>query len=566
MPGHVIHVAMQVLGQPAEQMMFIFRQVYCGDAALLKAQLMRPVMNVIGQRPVVRERTGGQWFICLRHARIITRMTPLPHELYRAADVRELDRIAIEQQAIEGMTLMTRAGQAVFEQLRLRWPQARKLIVVAGRGNNAGDGFIVSRLAHVAGMSVKLMLLAEQAQLTGDAAQAFQDMARAGVECIGFDPAGFDEADVIVDALLGTGLVRDVTGRYRDAVTAMNEARSPVLAVDIPSGLDADNGCIHGVAVQADVTITLIGLKPGLLTGEGPAYSGVVVFDSLQVPAAVYAQRPAAARRVDYESEQSLLQPRPATLHKGDCGHVLVIGGDIGMAGAPRMAAEAAARVGAGLVSIATTPDHAAALAASRPELMAHGITSAAQLAALIDRADVVAVGPGLGQRTWGSQLLAAVLDCDRPLIVDADALNLLASDPVHRDNWILTPHPGEAARLLGMPTSAVQQDRFAAASAIQQRFGGLCVLKGAGTVICDTGSRFYLCNDGNPGMASGGMGDVLTGIIAGLLAQFSDQAAVACLAVALHARAGDIAAGDMPRGMLASDLLMEIRPLANPV
>jgi NAD(P)H-hydrate epimerase len=234
------------------------------------------------------------------------------------------------------------------------------------------------------------------------------------------------------------------------------------------------------------------------------------------------------------------------------------------MSGAVRMAAEAAARTGAGLVSVATREVHAPFLNLATPELMVRGVESVEALTPLLERATVIAIGPGLAQTTWSRTLLQALINNDLPMVLDADALNLLAQDPVPRKPWVLTPHPGEAARLLGIDTATIQQDRYSAATALQQRYGGVCVLKGAGTVVSSK-DRITVCGSGNPGMASGGMGDVLTGVIAGLLAQGLSLVDAAELGVCLHAAAGDAAAESGERGMLATDLLPYLRRLVNP-
>lgn len=260
--------------------------------------------------------------------------------------------------------------------------------------------------------------------------------------------------------------------------------------------------------------------------------------------------------------DQFTLPARSPTAQKGDFGHVLVIGGDHGMSGALRLAGEAALRTGAGLVSVATRADHAAGISTSRPELMSHGVESVAQLSPRLKRATVLAAGPGLGQGEWGRKLFSAVLESSLPMVVDADALNLLAAEPVRRDNWILTPHTGEAARLLGQTVEQVQADRIAAAVALKQKYGGVVVLKGAGTLVVDATGEIAMCNEGNPGMASGGMGDVLTGVIAGLLAQGCDLTESARQGVCLHAHAADLAAQEGQRGLLASDLFPYLRRL----
>ena len=493
-------------------------------------------------------------------------MQPLPHNLYRAEGVRALDRTAIDTFGAAGGTLMNRAGGAAFEVLRQSWPAARAIGVLCGAGNNAGDGYVVARLAHQAGRSVTLIQVGAPARLKGDARDAASDAETAGVPAVAYEGQSLAGYDLLVDALLGTGVSGEVEGRFRDAIDAVNASGAPVLALDLPSGLDADTGAVLGTAVRAEATLTFIGLKQGLFTGEAPAYCGRLLFDDLQVSPGVYDHVAASAERLDLAALAPLLAPRAATAHKGAFGHVLVVGGERGMAGAPRLAGEAAARTGAGLVSLATRAEHAAVAAATRPELMAQPVEEPAELAPLLGRATVLAVGPGLGTAEWGQKMLARALESRLPLVVDADGLNLLAADPLHRDDWVLTPHPGEAARLLGTDTAAVQRDRFAAAAALRERFGGVCILKGAGTIIADGGLP-AVSDAGNPGMASGGMGDLLTGILAGLLAQGLAAGEAARLGVALHGAAGDAAAALRgERGLLARDLLPHLRERLNPV
>ena len=494
-------------------------------------------------------------------------MRELPFELYRAAQVRELDRIAIEDRGIPGYTLMSRAGEAAFNLLRQRWPQARRIVVVGGGGNNAGDGYVVARLGHQAGLDVRVLTLADPEGLRGDALIAWQDASAADVPTAAFAAAGLNGADLLVDAILGTGLEREVSGGWRDAIEAINAHPADILAIDIPSGLHADTGVILGAAIQAAATLTFIGLKQGLFTGQGPACCGEVSFDNLGVPPDIYPAIHPACWRYAGEDLPDLLPQRWRSAHKGYFGHVLVIGGELGLAGAARMAAEAAARCGAGLVSIATRAAHAGLQAAIRPELMIQGTDTPDLLDPLLDRATVIAIGPGLGRGDWGRAMLQAALACDKPLVLDADALNLLAAEPTYRDNWILTPHSGEAARLLKMTPAEVEADRFTAVEDLALRFGGVAVLKGAGSLIASkTDGLVALCAAGNPGMASGGMGDVLTGVIAALVAQGLPLFAAAKAGVYLHGRAGDLAArAGGERGLLATDLLSFLRQLVNP-
>ncbi len=489
----------------------------------------------------------------------------LPDGLYRAASVRELDRIAIEELDIPGATLMARAGQAAFELLMRSWPQTRIVAVVCGAGNNAGDGYVVARLARERGLEVRVAELGDSARLGGDARGARAEMEAAGLQTAPYAPLSLDGAGVIVDAIFGTGLDRRVEGRWASAIADINAASAPVLALDIPSGLHADSGRIMGEAINAAATVSFIGLKQGLFTADGPDRCGRVEYHDLGVPESLFQRRPPDARLDRLEHYHSSLGPRPRGAHKGKFGHLLVIGGDSGYVGAARLAAEAALRCGAGLVSVATRAAHAHAVNAGRPEIMARGVETKTDLKALLERASVVAVGPGLGQSSWAKRMLEAALKAKKPLVVDADGLNLLAESGAGLSSAsVITPHPGEAGRLLGSSAGAVESDRFAALAALVDRFGCTCVLKGAGTLTASPEGKVAVCADGNPGMATGGMGDVLTGVIGALMAQGMPVETAARAGVCLHARAGDLAAGRLQRGTLPSDLMPQLRVLVN--
>ncbi len=489
----------------------------------------------------------------------------LPTALHTAANSRELDRRAIEQLGIAGAHLMQRAGRAAFNALLQRWPEVEQIHVCCGTGNNGGDGFVIAALAQARGIPVSVWQVGDPAKIGGDALLAKQMAEREGVVSRPFDASEL-KAGVIGDALLGTGLGGDVRAPFLEAIAAINDAGLPVLALDIPSGLCSDTGSELGLAVRADLTVTFIAAKQGLLTGRGPACCGELRFDDLQLPTDLLAQVAPSSRRLDLDDLNRLLPRRARDAHKGHFGHLLVIGGDHGFGGAALMAAEAAGRLGAGLVSCATRAEHLPAFLARRPELMAHAVRSGQELAPLLARATAIVIGPGLGQSGWSEQLLAAVLASDLPLVVDADALNLLARLPlVRRDNWLLTPHPGEAARLLGSDTAAIGRDRVATARALQQRFGGAVILKGSGSLVVD-GDGVSICPYGNPGMASGGMGDVLSGVLGGLLTQHLSVDDAARLGVCLHGRAADLAAAQQgERGLLATDLIPYLHRLANP-
>lgn len=486
----------------------------------------------------------------------------LPRALYRAEQVRALDRVAIEQQGIPAEELMERAGAAAFSLLRARWPQAQSLVVLAGAGNNGGDGYVLARLAHRSQLGVRVLTLGDHDRLQGAAlaaADAYQAIG-GSAEPFGRLPP---DVDLIIDAMLGTGLERPLTGLWAEAVAQSNASRAPILALDIPSGLHADSGRVLGAAIEAAATISFIGLKCGLFTGQGPDHCGEVCFDGLRAPALIYASEIPAARRIDWGQQRRSLPRRRRSAHKGDFGYLLVVGGDQGMSGAARLAGEAALRAGVGRVAIATHPAHAAVLNLTRPELMVHAVAEAAELDTLLQRATLVALGPGLGQDRWGRSLYARVLAANKPMVLDADALNLLAQAPQRREDWVLTPHPGEAARLLGCSVAEVETDRFAALQQLRERYGGVVVLKGAGTLIDGPGLRpVAVCMDGNPGMASAGMGDALTGIIAALIAQGMEPVLAAEVGVCLHGAAGDRAAEQGERGLIVSDLIAALQPL----
>ena len=504
--------------------------------------------------------------------RVFSKQSPVvssAHEqaLYRAQSVRALECAAIEGLGIPGIELMERAGAAAWAGLLARWPRPARIALLCGPGNNGGDGFIVARLAAAAGIEVACFVLGDPSRSGGDAATALDRLRSAGVEpgqVRQFDPALYD---VIVDALFGIGLSRALDGEAAALVRAMNEARAVRVALDVPSGLCADTGNVLGAAVRADLTVTFIAHKRGLFTADARDHCGEIVLATLDLPADLADAVPADARRVSLASLGQPLGARARRAHKGQFGHVLVIGGEHGFAGAARLCGEAAARSGAGLTSVATRAAHVGALIAARPELMVRAVDGPEHLDPLLESASVVAIGPGLGVGAWGRGLLARVLASSVPRVLDADALNLLAGDEALRAllahaPTVVTPHPGEAARLLERSSAQVEQDRFAAAEAICAALGCTVLLKGAGTIVHSRGTLAIVVEGGNPGMASGGMGDVLTGVIAALLAQGLGPHAAAAVGASVHAAAADAAAADGERGLLASDLFPHLRRL----
>lgn len=479
--------------------------------------------------------------------------------LYRSDDVRAIERHAAAH-GLDGDTLMQRAAQAALACIPLRWPQARRLLVLCGTGNNGGDGFVLARLAREAGYAVRVLQPLPRESRAPEAQRARAALLDSGGTIEAFDPeAGPGAFDLAVDALFGIGLRDAPQGTAAALIQAVNATAQPVLALDLPSGVDADTGAVPGAAIRAAHTLTFIVAKRGLASGASLDHVGTLSVDALGLSPAADWPRPVARRLAPVDVAGWLL-PRPRTAHKGLFGHVLVVGGDHGYGGAARLCAEAALRGGAGLVSVATRPRHVAAILAARPECMALGVPSPERLAPLLARASVVALGPGLGQGAWGAALHDAVLAAGLPTVLDADALNRLATHPAPLPpGCVMTPHPGEAARLLGIPTATLQRDRFAAVEALVQRFQCVVLLKGAGTLVAAPGRVTSVIEGGNPGMASGGMGDVLTGLIAALRAQGLEPYEAACAGAVLHAAAGDRAAAD-GHGLLASDLFPALR------
>jgi len=492
-------------------------------------------------------------------------MKELPEGLYRATDIRTIDRRAGATPELAGGMLMERAGASAYHLVRAQFPRARRLVVVCGPGNNGGDGYVLARLAREQGLDVKVLTVSDPATLKGDAQSAFSRWQQAGGTTQPCSHPAMASAEVIVDALFGTGLDRAVDGPARTAIESINSASVPVVALDIASGLEADTGRVLGEAVHASVTVSFVALKAGLFTADGQEYSGRVCFDDLQIPAGLYAGVEPFAHRLTPASLTGRLRPRPRHFHKGQAGRVLVVGGHPGMPGAVRLAGEAAYRAGAGLVVLATHPSHAAQVSAACPELICHGMTEPGELEPLLSQATAVVLGPGLGQDAWSQGFWSSSLNTSGPMVIDADALNLLATAPRQRADWVLTPHPGEAARLLDTTVRDIEADRWLAAQRIAARYGGVCVLKGSGTVIATHEQvPVWVCDRGNPAMATGGSGDVLSGAIGALLAQGLSPLNAAQLGVYAHAAAGDRAAQRRDRGMLARDLLLPMRDILN--
>ncbi len=488
------------------------------------------------------------------------------YKLYTARQVRALDDVAIGQFGIAGYELMCWAGKAVVDIARSQYPLTGHWLVVCGSGNNAGDGYVVARLAVEAGLDVTLCALTDAVHLKGDAALAQADWQAAGGKITPWPLSGTRRFDLVFDALLGTGINRELSGEYRKVIKYLNLLDCPRIAIDIPSGLNADTGCVMGAAIRAQNTVTFVGRKRGLYTADGPDHCGLITFEGLAIPAeaaeVIHKDSGSPGTLLQTEFLKQVIKPRLRNSHKGSYGHVLAVGGGPGMSGAIRLCGEAALRSGAGRVTVVTATEHRNSINLSRPELMVSAVEHGEQLSSLLSGnsaivPSVIAIGPGLGRSEWSESLLQTCLVTDVPLVVDADGLNLIAEqtreNSISRKSWILTPHPAEAARLLDCRVTEIQSDRVTAAQNIARCYGTCVVLKGCGTVVADQSGEYSICPEGNPGMATAGSGDVLTGIIAALMGQGMSQYEAAMAGVIAHAQAGDLAAEKLGESALVA-------------
>ncbi|MBE0612365.1 MAG: NAD(P)H-hydrate dehydratase [Burkholderiales bacterium] len=489
--------------------------------------------------------------------------------VYLTEDIRALERIAAER---PGATpLMQAAGLAAAEYAReLLGEYGKKVLVLAGPGNNGGDAFEVATHLKRWFYRVELVFAGDEHQLSEDALAALRKWRESGGNTYAAPPAAL-RPDLVVDGLFGIGLARPLEGGYAELIADINRLRCTKLALDIASGINADTGAVMGTALRATHTITFIALKPGLLTLDGPDYCGSLD-ENLRVADLGLDVRSMLENKgatTAAESMRQALSPRPRNFHKGNAGSVGVLGGAHGMVGAAVLAGRAALKLGAGKVFLGLLTDDPPELDYGQPELMLRTPRELLETGVI----SVFAVGPGMGTVKSAEQLLREVLDADVPLILDADALNLVAASKTLQARLskrsapsVLTPHPAEAARLLGCSTAAVQAERIGTAIELAQRYRAVAVLKGNGSIIAGLQGTWLINASGNPGMATAGMGDVLTGMIASLLAQGAGATAAAAAGVWLHGAAADALAGEIrgPIGITAGELIEPARTLLN--
>lgn len=506
-----------------------------------------------------------------------------------AEQMQELDRKAIETYRIPGVVLMENAGRGATEVISNAFPdlQKKKIAIVAGKGNNGGDGFVIARYLLNRGIPVKVYLLADSKVLRGDAETNFQIFQRMKGEVIPVPSSKdyqkvkkeLEKFDLLIDAIFGTGLDAEVRGYYREVIDHLNTLQKPIVAIDIPSGLDADSGKPHGTAIRASLTVTFGLPKVGHLILPGPDYVGKLKVIDIGLPTKLVEEEKIQTHLIDGEEIRGWLSmPRRPDTHKGDYGHLLVIAGSVGKTGAAAMACEAALRVGAGLVTLAVPKSLNAIMEVKMTEVMTEPLPETPKqtlslrafnsILRLCENKKAIIIGPGVGTfKETQSLIIKLIKTLDLPIIVDADGLTALATQPkvlpIANHSLVLTPHPGEMARLIRSTPKEVQEDRIGVSRSFSQSHHLYLVLKGFRTLITTPKGETFINPTGNPGMASGGTGDVLTGMMGGLICQGFDILPSLQMAVYLHGLAGDKMAGELgEKSLIATDIIEKIPDL----
>jgi len=503
-------------------------------------------------------------------------------KLVTTEQIGEIDRRAIEEYGIPGLVLMENAGLCVMGVLESEFgnPASKKFAIIAGKGNNGGDGLVVARHLANNGAEVDIFLIARESEIKGDAAVNLKIVRKIGLplhqvteeEDLNFFSSRLEKFDILIDALFGTGITGKIQGLPARIIEMMNQCHKPIVAVDLPSGLDADTGQAEGPVVKATITVTMGLPKVGLVVYPGARFAGKLVVGDIGLPGSLLTDESLSVSLLTMEEVKLLLPERDPAGHKGTFGHVLVLAGSVGYTGAPALTALGALRVGAGLVTLAVPRSIYSILASRLTEVMIHPLPETGELTLgknswegiknLMEKVQVIAVGPGLSRHPEIEELMHHLLEeTTLPMVIDADAINALTSYPqlLSRSQapLVITPHPGEMSRLMKKPVEIIQANRLAYARELAQLYQVVVVLKGARTVVADKEGRVRVNLTGNAGMASAGMGDVLTGAIAGLMAQGKDAFSAACLGVFIHGLAGDLVAESQGEiGLMAGDVL----------
>ena len=496
--------------------------------------------------------------------------------LYSAKEVRKLDSLIIKNQKISAFQLMQKAAEFSFNVLLNHWPNTKRIYIFSGSGKNSGDGYLLAKIAKEHGLESFIITTAKPKVSAGITNKAYKLALKAKVKTISMQSFKKESLkdSVIVDSLIGTGLKGKVRKSISNLINEINAKKkfSSVLSIDIPSGICADTGSALDSYVEADVTATFIGRKKGCFTSTGKAASGIIEFNDLGASYKLKNKIKPNTYKLDMEKGVKKLKTRKEDSHKGNFGHTLVIGGDRGFGGAAILASKAAVYSGAGLVSLATRPVHLEAALSSCPEVMVNGVESGQEVEELLTKASVVVLGPGLGNSAWSEQMLQRTfMEAKRrklPIVLDADGLNLLTKLKLSSGlptNLVITPHPGEAAKLLNKTSKEIQLDRFKSIRQLQRKFKAICVLKGSGSLVCyrkNYNQMIGVCDAGNPGMAKGGMGDVLAGIIGSFISQKLNLIEATETAVDLHSKAADLSYLELGISFLPTEVIQNARLL----
>lgn len=500
-------------------------------------------------------------------------MKALPHLIFNTKEVYNIEKDYAIRHGNSSYDLMDKAGFSVFKYILELKENVKSVLIFCGRGNNGGDGYVAAYYLKQHGIDVKVCAIGPVHERQ-EAFIAYKKYVESGGIVLNTLPSVATNVDVVVDALLGTGLTSFVKEPYASYIQFINKIDALKIAIDVPSGLNADTGIVLGDCVQANITICMLALKIGLFTADAVDYTGKVIFEDLGVDSGSYYKKisfddggpclPCLNRYYDNIKEDLPLRLKSA--NKGDCGKILIIAGSFGMGGASIICATGALRAGAGLIKVATDVRNFSAINSRAPELMTVDFDNASDLSKAIAWADVIAIGPGLGQDERAVYLVNLVSKLDKTVIYDADALNIIAKNDclLFKQKKVLTPHPGEAARLLNESVDEIQQDRFKSCFKLWQKYGGVVLLKGPGSIVCD-GVHLTLINEGSEAMATGGMGDMLTGIISALIGQGASLNTATVVASCVHGRAGTMCGRDNGTiGTAACDLSLYVRRLIN--
>ncbi|MBK4775724.1 MAG: bifunctional ADP-dependent NAD(P)H-hydrate dehydratase/NAD(P)H-hydrate epimerase [Pantoea sp. Edef] len=490
----------------------------------------------------------------------------LPFSVWPVHSLNQLEQDGAKYLGINLYEFMLRAGNEIYKHISIHWPNAKHWLFLCGNGNNGGDGYIAARIAKISGKQVTLISYTGTRLTHSKEAQlAYKSWLLIHGTINEPSISWPDNVDIIIDALLGTGINRIPDQMCSQLIEKANNYCAPILSVDIPSGLFASTGYVPGAVIAASHTLSFIALKPGQLTGKARDYIGKLYYIDLGLKSFLFNKK-APILRCDSRFLSHWLKPHKPTSHKGDNGKLLVIGGNIGTVGAIFMTAEAALRTGSGMVRLLTYKANMIPIITTRPEIMIDELTNDDLLKKSLSWADVIVIGPGLGNNDMGTEILKKISESTKPMVWDADALNFLSVFKDKRNNRVITPHPGEASILLDVNTSTIEQDRLYAVKSLIDKYGGVVVLKGSGTIIADEKGNTAIADVGNAGMASGGMGDVLSGIIASLIGQNLTLFDSACAGCVIHGSAADeLASYKGSRGILATDLFKVLWKFVNP-